>query len=154
MKNHDFFSLARISLPRGAAVYISYDSQSVGPKSNTPTVGNLTTSCGHEVGASDAFGPEMLKICSGRALPRYSLLVGGCLSFILVRVSCPGHCFGASYAVPSDFFENVNFRKFHEILKLVRVQTTEIHKFSSLARISLSRGAGMKFPPAILYCFF
>ena len=41
------------------------------------------------------------------------------------------------------FFENVNFRKFHEIIKLVGVQTMEIHKFSSLARISLPRGAAV-----------
>ena len=41
------------------------------------------------------------------------------------------------------FFENVNFRKFLEIFKLVRVQTMENHKFSSLARISLPRGAAV-----------
>ena len=41
------------------------------------------------------------------------------------------------------FFENANFRKFHEIFKLVRVQTTENQKFSSLARISLPRGAAV-----------
>ena len=41
------------------------------------------------------------------------------------------------------FLENANFRKFHEIFKLVRVQTTKNHKFSSLARISLPRGAAV-----------
>jgi len=41
------------------------------------------------------------------------------------------------------FLENANFRKFHEIFKLVRVQTTKNRKFSSLARISLPRGAAV-----------
>ena len=68
----------------------------VGPKSNTPTVGNLNTPCGHEIVATDAFGPEMLKICLDRALRRYLMYVKGCLGFILVRVSGPGDRFGTS----------------------------------------------------------
>ena len=75
-------------------------------------MGNLTTSCGHEVGASDAFGAKMLKICLDRAFRRYFLYVRGCLRFILVRVSCPGHCFGTSYAVPRDFWKMSIFENF------------------------------------------
>ena len=36
----------------------------------------------------------------------------GCSSFILARVSCPGHCFGASYAVPRDFWKMLIFENF------------------------------------------
>ena len=96
MKNHEFSSLARISLPRGAAVHIPSDSWSVSSKSNTPTVGNLNTSCGHEIVATDAFGPKMLEICLGRALRRYLIYVKNCSSSILVRVSRPSHRFGGS----------------------------------------------------------
>ena len=39
--------------------------------------------------------------------------------------------------------ENVDFSKFHEILKLVTVFDEKNHNFFSLARISLSRGAAV-----------
>ena len=61
-KNHKFPSLARIALPCGAVVYVSNDLWGVSPKSNTPTVGNLTTSCGHKMMAFDNFGSKMLEI--------------------------------------------------------------------------------------------
>ena len=96
MENHKCSSLARISLHRSAAIYISCDSWSVSPKSNTPTVGNLTTSCGENSVAFDNFGPTILKIPLTGLLREYLFLVRGCLRFIFVRVSCPGHRFGAS----------------------------------------------------------
>ena len=69
---------------------------SVGPKSNTPTVDNLTASCGQEMVAFDHFGPKMLDICLGRVFREYLIPVRGCLGFILVRAPHPSHRFGAS----------------------------------------------------------
>ena len=61
---------------------------------------------------------------------------------------------GARPAQAFFSFENVNFRKFHGIFKLARVQTTETYEFSSLAKGRGRRGAWMKFTPAIFFMSF
>ena len=72
--------------------------------------------------------------------PSVSFFFDMCWCLELAR-GVPENLFGMRFCKgkvgdEQQFLLNVDFRKFHEIFKLVGVQTMKNHKFSSLARMS------------------